>query len=217
MAVAATGTPGGRVYFRAQSTTAEPSVGDRIDYEETEANTDFFVGTIQPSGLKAILWRTRKEQEFRDFYVYGSKGRLHLRLLVRRDSPFSAWIFDESGVPHSTGVEQSGLADLGTLRPAEFSVEMKGPNAKEATRALQTQLKIEGIPQEAVTLEAIGSATRLGVALAPVLAPLLVETIYRWLTTPERRDLSVQIVAHDKTATVDARHFDRQELVGLIE
>lgn len=218
-----TGEPGLHLYFRAERNAPNSgtvTIGEQIAYEDTEASTEFFAGSVETSGAQATLFHLRKQQAFRDFYLYDRSGKLKERLLLRRDTRSSAWSFDKAGNAHAmsnTTIEIS-QAVLSGQSTESLSLEISGTNADEATVDLQSELKAEGIPQRDIKIatESVGSAVaRIGLVVAPILAPLVVEAIYKWLTTRQAKDTNIGVHVGEKQVKANVDHFDRRELIEV--
>lgn len=217
------GEPGQEVFFRVQRgcNGEGTGVGDPIDYAATETSTEFFQGTLDASGTSAQLFLMRKEQVFRDFYLYEPSGRPKVRLLLRRNSGTSVWYFDEKGKPHAgdTAASESAASAVQNLPTEPLRLELTGLDADAATAELKREIDSEEIPGIEVNIEKqqiAPTVVRIGVVLAPILAPLVVEAIYRWLTAGQKADLKVELQSGERHADASADHFDRKEYVELL-
>jgi hypothetical protein len=60
------------------------------------------------------------------------------------------------------------------------------------------------------------AVARIGLLLAPIFAPLVVEALYRWLTENEKSGLKIALRVGNRHANASADHFDRREYIDLL-
>lgn len=213
--------PGETVYFRAIRKPDEKLVaGEEIKYPETETSTEYLCGVLDASGMKAELTLVSKEQIFRDFYLYDANHKLKGRLLLRRDSQATMWRFDNKGNSHLVARASDDPAFLRLDDSSKWSLqlEVSGRNTEAASSDLVNELSSEHIPRLEVQRQAhpADASVRIGLSLAPIFAPLVVEALYGWLIGHEKSGLKIALRVGDRLADASADHFDRKEYIDLL-
>jgi hypothetical protein len=102
--------PGLPVYYDAHRNSDDKAAPyKRIDYAETESQSEFIAGTVDDTGLVAHVSHLRRNTEFRDEYTYWPNGQLRRRT---RNIPRSAVAVEEHYDADGRRIETRTPAEL---------------------------------------------------------------------------------------------------------
>lgn len=190
-------------------------LGKKLRYSETEDMTEFFEGKILAPG-RCSLSLFRKDQAFKDSYVYWPNGRLRERVLVRMDKTKAVFHYDKHGKLLGKKETEETLVPS-PERSAMADFIFSGVGAKKAARDLVAQIKFDEIPGLVVQYSADAAATAAHVAAADSTAISgLVEALYGWMIN-QTSDQEVKLHVRGKKTTVfRPDHFDREECLARL-
>jgi hypothetical protein len=203
------------VFFAVDPNRRQPVLAKTLRYSETEDMTEFFEGTILEPGRRSLSL-FRKDQAFKDSYVYWPNGRLRERVLLRMDKSKAVFRYDRQGrVLGQRETKETLGPSMAKSATADFI--FSGIGAKKAARDLVAQIKFEEIPGLVVQYSAGAAATAAHVAeMHPAAISSLVEALYGWMTN-QTSNREIKLRVRGKKMTVfRPDHFDREECLARL-